>query len=405
MTGGSEVAGFRQNDRVMPSENFRKEAMESVAAVAAGKPGMLQAGANRTGVKIVDLTKDYAGTLVVDGVNLDIQAGEFVTLLGPSGSGKSTTLMAIAGFVEDYRGEIRLGDRRIDRLPPHKRDVGVVFQNFALFPHMNVANNVGFPLRMRGIGGAQLARQVRDALALVELSGFDERLPSQLSGGQQQRVALARALVFAPRVLLLDEPFAALDRKLRESMQTQLVALHQRLGITMINVTHDQAEAIALSDRIAILNHGRVEQFGTPGDIYARPQSRFVADFVGESNFITGVVGASDGACQRIDSEGGLSFLANCGGTVASGSRVTVMIRPERIQVEAETHGMNRITGTVRSVVFTGDRIKYEVALNEKETMSAVTLNQSGVARAVGETIALAWSPESAVLIENARMP
>jgi ABC-type Fe3+/spermidine/putrescine transport system ATPase subunit len=389
----------------MPSENFRKEAMESVAAVAAGKPGMLQAGANRTGVKIVDLTKDYAGTLVVDGVNLDIQAGEFVTLLGPSGSGKSTTLMAIAGFVEDYRGEIRLGDRRIDRLPPHKRDVGVVFQNFALFPHMNVANNVGFPLRMRGIGGAQLARQVRDALALVELSGFDERLPSQLSGGQQQRVALARALVFAPRVLLLDEPFAALDRKLRESMQTQLVALHQRLGITMINVTHDQAEAIALSDRIAILNHGRVEQFGTPGDIYARPQSRFVADFVGESNFITGVVGASDGACQRIDSEGGLSFLANCGGTVASGSRVTVMIRPERIQVEAETHGMNRITGTVRSVVFTGDRIKYEVALNEKETMSAVTLNQSGVARAVGETIALAWSPESAVLIENARMP
>jgi putative spermidine/putrescine transport system ATP-binding protein len=314
--------------------------------------------------------------------------------------------MAIAGFVEDYSGEIRLGDRPIDSLPPHRRDVGVVFQNFALFPHMSVANNVGFPLRMRGIRGSQLARQVRDALALVELSGFDERLPGQLSGGQQQRVALARALVFAPRVLLLDEPFAALDRKLRESMQDQLVSLHRRLGITMINVTHDQAEAIALSDRIAILNHGRVEQFGTPDEIYARPRNRFVANFIGESNFVSGIVRGQSADSFRIETDGGLALTVKCDEPVVSGAQVTVMIRPERIVVgDGADSSHNRMTGKVRSVTFTGDRIKYEVAVTERDTIFAVALNRSGSMRSVGDPIEIAWSPESAILTEVISKP
>src|SRR5690349_3800510 len=234
-------------------------------------------------VRIRDLRKAYAGVHAVNGISIDIEAGEFMTFLGPSGSGKTTTMMAIAGFVENYGGEIRIGDAVIDDLPPHRRNVGIVFQHLALFPHMSVADNIAFPLRMRGHREKEIAARVAGATALVRMDGFEDRLPAQLSGGQQQRVALARALVFDPPLLLLDEPLGALDRKLRESMQAELRALHDRLGITIVHVTHDQSEAMAISDRIAVINHGVVEQCGTPRELYFRPSNRFVADFVGES--------------------------------------------------------------------------------------------------------------------------
>ncbi|WP_028003713.1 ABC transporter ATP-binding protein [Sinorhizobium meliloti] len=236
-----------------------------------------------------NITKTYDGRhMAADDVSLDIKAGEFVSFLGPSGSGKTTTLMMIAGFQHPTSGEIRLGERAIDNLPPHKRNIGMVFQNYALFPHMTVADNVGFPLRMRGVAKQDKERRCREALAKVGLQGFEGRVPAELSGGQQQRVALARALVFEPDIILLDEPLGALDKALREHMQVELKRIHKDLGVTMVYVTHDQSEAMTMSDRIAVFNQGRIEQVGTPNEIYRAPKTRFVASFIGDSNLIEG---------------------------------------------------------------------------------------------------------------------
>ena len=283
------------------------------------------------------LTKCYGSFTAVADVSLRVERGEFLTLLGPSGSGKTTILMCIAGFVAPTAGAILLDGKDITPLPPERRDFGMVFQGYALFPHMTVAENVAFPLRVRKLSAADREAKVRAALDLVQLQGFAERLPRQLSGGQQQRVALARALVFDPALLLLDEPLSALDKKLRAELQEELKALHRRIGRTFVNVTHDQEEALSLSDRVAILNHGKLIQEGAPAHLYEQPRTRFVADFLGKSNFLQGEV--------RESVPGG--FVIGAGATrivqavaenhrPAHGSRVLLSLRPEKITLMAE---------------------------------------------------------------------
>ena len=283
------------------------------------------------------LTKRYGSFTAVANVSLRVERGEFLTLLGPSGSGKTTILMCIAGFVAPTAGVILLDGKDITPLPPERRDFGMVFQGYALFPHMTVAENVAFPLRVRKLSAADREAKVRAALDLVQLQGFAERLPRQLSGGQQQRVALARALVFDPALLLLDEPLSALDKKLRAELQEELKALHRRVGRTFVNVTHDQEEALSLSDRVAILNHGKLIQEGAPAHLYEQPRTRFVADFLGKSNFLQGEV--------RESVPGG--FVIGAGTTrivqavaenhrPAHGSRVLLSLRPEKIALMSE---------------------------------------------------------------------
>jgi putative spermidine/putrescine transport system ATP-binding protein len=275
------------------------------------------------------LTRRYGSFTAVDDVSLVIGQGEFLTLLGPSGSGKTTILMCIAGFVEPSAGTVLLDGRDITALPPERRDFGMVFQGYALFPHMTVAENVAFPLRVRKLGAAEREARVRAALDLVQLERFAERKPAQLSGGQQQRVALARALVFDPALLLLDEPLSALDKKLRAELQEELKALHRRVGRTFVNVTHDQEEALSLSDRVAILNHGRLVQEGAPAELYERPRTRFVADFLGKSNFLSGVVG--DAAEGGFTVQSGAALLHQAGTPPAAGTPVLLSLRPEKI--------------------------------------------------------------------------
>jgi len=304
-----------------------------------------------------DVSKRYGTFTAVDNVSLQVGQGEFLTLLGPSGSGKTTILMCIAGFVAPSAGAVLLDGRDITALPPERRDFGMVFQGYALFPHMTVAENVAFPLRVRKLGAAEREAKVRAALDLVQLGRFADRRPAQLSGGQQQRVALARALVFDPALLLLDEPLSALDKKLRAELQEELKALHRRVGRTFVNVTHDQDEALSLSDRVAILNHGKLVQEGAPAALYERPRTRFVADFLGKSNFLEGQV--------REALPGGFAVAA--GGTLlrqalgpgqappAPGGSAILSLRPEKVALLAEGEGAeNEVQGRIAGWSYLG---------------------------------------------------
>ncbi len=275
------------------------------------------------------LTKSYLpGQNAVEAIDLDVQPGEFVSFLGPSGSGKTTTLMMIAGFERPTSGEIAIGGRKIDSVEPYDRNIGMVFQNYALFPHMTVAENVGFPLRMRRVVRIEARKRIADALAMVGLADFVDRKPAALSGGQQQRVALARALVFEPDVVLLDEPLGALDKALREHMQIELKRIHRELGVTMIYVTHDQGEAMAMSDRIAVFNRGRIEQVGTPSEVYAAPKTRFVASFIGDSNLFEGRITESG-----IMDLGELGQFPTAQKGIPVGSAIHVLVRPETVRL------------------------------------------------------------------------
>ncbi len=283
---------------------------------------------NARSLTLRNVNKTYDGKhMAADDVSLDIKAGEFVSFLGPSGSGKTTTLMMIAGFQHPTSGEIRLGDRAIDNLPPHKRNIGMVFQNYALFPHMSIADNVAFPLRMRGLEKMEKERRSREALAKVGLQGFEKRVPSELSGGQQQRVALARALVFQPDVILLDEPLGALDKALREHMQVELKRIHKDLGVTMVYVTHDQTEAMTMSDRIAVFNQGRIEQIGTPNEIYFAPKTRFVASFIGDSNIIS-AASLGDGRFET-----SVGIVETKAAAAERNRKADLLLRPEMIRI------------------------------------------------------------------------
>ena len=306
-----------------------------------------------------EVRKSYAGLVVaVDGVSLEVAKGEFVTFLGPSGSGKTTTLMMIAGFEHPDAGTISIGGRDIGPVPPHARNIGVVFQNYALFPHMTIAENVGFPLRMRKVAAAEARRRVEAALAMVGLAMRADRRPRELSGGQQQRVALARALVFQPDLLLLDEPLGALDKNLREQMQVEIRRIHRELGITTVYVTHDQTEAMTMSDRIAVFNNGRIEQAAPPLDVYFRPATRFVGGFVGDSNFLDAVV--TDPRQGVLEAEGLGRLLGPAPIAAARGARVQALLRPEAIHIVApgsEATYANGADFRIESIVNHGESV------------------------------------------------
>lgn len=321
-------------------------------------------------VSIAHVAKRYGAVGAVNDVSLEVRAGEFLSLLGPSGSGKTTLLMMIAGFESPTSGTIHLGERDLTYVPPNERGVGMVFQKYALFPHMTVAQNVAFPLKMRKFGKAEIEARVQRALSLVRLENYGERMPNQLSGGQQQRIAVARAIVFEPPVLLMDEPLGALDKKLREQLQIEIKGLQQRLGVTVIYVTHDQEEALTMSDRIAVMNNGSLEQIGTPVDLYDRPQSAFVADFIGKTSFIVGewIADGNGNGRLHVGEHGSLPTLTpKDGGLVpAAGSTVRAAIRPERLQLYKRGHsGAPNLNGIVESAIFVGAHRTYLVRVGD----------------------------------------
>ncbi|WP_192252251.1 ABC transporter ATP-binding protein [Mesorhizobium caraganae] len=311
-------------------------------------------------VTVRGVVKHYGSVAAVDGVSVDVQAGEFLSLLGPSGSGKTTLLMMIAGFELPTAGLIEIGATNVTPVAPNKRNVGMVFQKYALFPHMSVHDNVAFPLRMRKIDRAQIERRVGEALAMVQLDAYGSRMPTQLSGGQQQRVALARALVFEPPVLLMDEPLGALDKKLREQLQIEIKSLQQRLGVTVIYVTHDQEEALTMSDRIAVMNDGQVAQIGSPASLYSEPASPFVADFIGKMNFLpVEYLGSEKAGHQiRVTDASTLSVTRSLNGhafELSPGLSLRAAIRPENISLAARgSGGPDAVPGTVDTSIYLG---------------------------------------------------
>jgi spermidine/putrescine ABC transporter ATP-binding subunit len=354
-------------------------------------------------VSLVGLEKHFDDVGAVRGISLEIGSGEFLTLLGPSGSGKTTTLMMIAGFETPSDGDIAIDGRSVVGMPPHQRNIGMVFQNYALFPHLTVAENIAFPLKQRGVKRAERMRLVTETLAMMRLPGYEARYPRQLSGGQQQRVALARAIVFQPRLLLMDEPLGALDKQLRESLQLEMRRLHAELGITFVYVTHDQEEALTMSDRIAVVNEGRIAQLGRPEELYDRPCDRFVASFIGESNFLPGIVRGMEGGVVVVDCSGA-TLRAVATAPVQAGAAVTLTTRPERMRfadrIAPGSGALNTLRATVTETVFAGERCRYllrsvdDAALVLKEPSSAVTRR-----RAVGESVEIVWPVDDTVVV------
>ena len=351
-------------------------------------------------VRLQDLSKSFGspGRLVVAvrDVSVTIGPGSFFTLLGPSGSGKTTTLMMIAGFVSPTRGEIFVDGVPVARLPPQRRDLGMVFQSYAVFPHLTVAENVAFPLEVRRVPDAEIRRRVGEALELVRLAGYERRLPRQLSGGEQQRVALARALVFRPRALLMDEPLGALDKRLRAHMQLELKHLQRHLHVTVVYVTHDQEEALTMSDRVAVMRQGGIEQVGAPAELYEAPRSRFVADFLGDSNFLDGtVVGPAGPGRYRVRARGGLELEGVAAAALLEGQAVTAAIRPEKLTpADRPSPGLNVCKGAVEELVYAGDATRYRIALGPDGTLTVRIPNRLAARPyGPGDPVTLVWDP------------
>jgi putative spermidine/putrescine transport system ATP-binding protein len=343
------------------------------------------------------INKSYDGrTLVVRDLDLDVRRGEFLTLLGPSGSGKTTCLMMLAGFEAPTSGEIRIRGRPVTSLPPYRRNIGMVFQNYALFPHLTVADNIAFPLSVRKRPRAEIAERVTGALDMVKLSGLGDRRPSQLSGGQQQRVALARALVFEPQLILLDEPLGALDKQLREEMQYELKRLHRAVGITMIYVTHDQAEAMTMSDRVAVFHAGRIQQLTDPRMLYDEPANAFVARFVGENNRLPGTVEAVEGRACRITLPHGGVVSCLAADALAPGAHVIISVRPEQIALgEAARACANQFIARVEDIAYLGDHVRLRLSGDAGLEFTAKLPNR-GAAFRRGDTVPLGWNAEDA---------
>jgi putative spermidine/putrescine transport system ATP-binding protein len=351
------------------------------------------------------LVKRYGTVAALDGVDLDVEAAELLTILGPSGSGKTTLLKAVAGFEPLDTGSVVLNGADITDLAPARRDIGMVFQNYALFPHMTVAGNVAFPLKMRRIPRDTIARRVRSALELVALDGYERRYPSQLSGGQQQRVALARAIVFEPKLLLLDEPFGALDRKLRETMQLELKRLQSRLGLTTIFITHDQEEALFISDRIAVMRDGCILQIGAPRDLYESPGNAFIADFVGESSQWWGRIVALEQGKARVLVGSDFTVVARADDRCMIADEVLLILRPELPQ-PTDLNGPleNRYQGIVREVLYLGGSVKYRVALAPGvELLLRWPGRRESAVSAVGDRIDVGWSASDMHLLRGRR--
>ena len=346
------------------------------------------------------VSRHFGSVAAVRDLSLAIERGEFVTFLGPSGSGKTTTLMIIAGFESADRGEILIDNVSILRLPPYRRNIGVVFQNYALFPHLTVAENIGFALRQRGEHRTNIEGRVAAMLEMVQLHGLGGRYPRQLSGGQQQRVAIARAIVFAPRLLLMDEPLSALDKKLREELQLEMKRLHEKLGITFIHVTHDQREALVMSDRIAVMHEGCLQQFASPGEIYDRPANRFVASFVGEGNFLEGPI-VPDGTGQMALRLGKTALAAPARPIAAPSA---LMVRPEKLSLEtappACAASRNSLEGKVVELAFIGEMHRYVVATEGGQTLIVKQTHREDIpVRTPGEAVTVSWAIEDTLLV------
>ncbi len=344
--------------------------------------------------------KSYDGeTLVVKDLNLSIGKGEFLTMLGPSGSGKTTCLMMLAGFETATHGEIRLDGQPINMVPPHKRGIGMVFQNYALFPHMTVNENLAFPLEVRGIGKSERESKIKRALDMVQMGAFGNRRPAQLSGGQQQRIALARALVFEPKLVLMDEPLGALDKQLREHMQFEIKHLHESLGITVVYVTHDQGEALTMSDRIAVFNDGRIQQLAPPAELYEEPQNSFVAQFIGENNKLPGTVEAIEKGRVTVRLDTGELIDATPVNVTQAGQRTLVSIRPERIEFRPELlpADAHMIEAEVLEFIYMGDLFRTRLRVAGTEDFVIKNRNTMGQRRlSPGETVKIGWAPQDA---------
>ena len=370
---------------------------ESGSTMKATPVAAVQPGDKQALVSYHKISKSYDGrTFAIRDFDLDIQQGEFLTMLGPSGSGKTTLLMMLAGFEAPTRGQIVVRGRQIQNIPAHRRNIGMVFQNYALFPHLNVAENVAYPLRVRGVSRSEIAPKIQQALASVHLSGYGERRTTQLSGGQQQRVALARALVFNPDLVLMDEPFGALDKMLREEMQYEIKKLHSKLGVTIVFVTHDQGEALVMSDRVAILNHGKLQQVAAPKRLYEDPANSFVATFIGENNKLPGTVKVLSERDCVIALASGASIVCRRGDVDSVGQSAVAMVRPERVQVyevsAASTESANSVPATITDITYLGESFRLEMRLACGTTMLAKLPNtKRAEAFHPGQSVVLNW--------------
>jgi putative spermidine/putrescine transport system ATP-binding protein len=352
-------------------------------------------------VSLQNVTKAYGDVVAVSDLSLTIAHGEFVALLGPSGCGKTTTLQMLAGFVEATSGDIRIDGKSMHGIPPHKRNIGVVFQSYALFPHLSVFDNIGFGLKMRDVERSQVAERVRRALDLVQLSGLDARYPRELSGGQQQRVALARALVIEPSVLLLDEPLSNLDANLREQMRFEIREIQKRIGITTVFVTHDQNEAMAAADRLVVMSKGAIRQVGTAQDIYERPSDLFVAGFIGQANLLRGTVKAVSGAEADVMLQGGDTIVVRHDGTAKVGDERRIALRPEDFELAVEKPpGMNSVRGAVTRVNYLGASINAGVQVGETSLVVNIPRGR-GQARE-GDQVFLCWSKSAGIMLSGA---
>ena len=355
-------------------------------------------------VSFENVSRHYGPVRAVDNVNLTIEPGEFVSLLGPSGSGKTTLLMMLAGFDEPTMGRLFIGDRDVTRVPPNKRNIGMVFQKYALFPHMSVAENIAYPLKMRGIGRAERETQVERALDMVKLAGFGSRTPGQLSGGQQQRIALARAIVFNPQVILMDEPLGALDKKLRQHLQLEIKQLQERLGATVIFVTHDQEEALTMSDRIAVMQGGSIVQLGSPKDLYFRPKSAFVADFLGDMNFLPGrYAGESSKHCVVNVSGVQVSASKSTETAFRDGDAVRVAVRPESVTLTETAPGAPGLKGKISQLVFNGAStlVLVEMDAAEVTVQALMTAQTAPHGLHVGSAVNVTFDADAAHVYED----
>ena len=348
-------------------------------------------------IRVVDLVKRFGAVTAVDHASFDVGEGELISLLGPSGCGKTTTLRCIGGYETPTEGTIEIAGRAINDVPIHRREIGMVFQNYALFPHKTVADNVGFALKMRGVSKDRRRDEVAEALALVDMEGFEARYPSQLSGGQSQRVALARAIIHRPAVLLLDEPLANLDRKLRETMRVELKLIQEKVGISAVLVTHDQEEALVMSDRIAVMESGRIHQLGSPGEIYNRPATAFVAQFIGETNFLRGTIVGLENGLARVRTEGDIGICVDAAEDCRVGHEVGISVRPERIQIGEAAPGdaANVVTGTVEFVTYLGATASYRIHAKggpRFHVMKPIEGEEAELGE--GQEVAIWWAPE-----------
>jgi putative spermidine/putrescine transport system ATP-binding protein len=352
-------------------------------------------------VTFEQVSKSYDGkTDVVKSLDLTLARGEFLTLLGPSGSGKTTTLMMLAGFEEPTRGTITLEGRRLNNVPAHRRGIGMVFQNYALFPHMSVTENLAFPLEMHGMPKGEIPARVKRALEMVRLPELGGRKPAQLSGGQQQRIAVARALVYEPKLVLMDEPLGALDKQLREQMQIEIRHLHENLGLTVVYVTHDQTEALTMSDRIAVFHRGVIEQIARPEEIYDAPANAFVASFIGENNRLDGELVGRDGAGARVRLADGTVLTAKMRTELPMGAAVVLSIRPERIAVGDTSDRPNRFTTRVEEIIYVGDHCKLRLGFAGSQDFFAKLPHTEGApAMARGDSVTVSWHADACLAL------